>query len=59
MIDYHLHDSHKKGKMVALRTYVENQAKLEPILLDHAPKCKQIKEQDSKDCSWTYIFTFL
>ena len=39
-----------------LRTYVENQAILEPILLYRASKCKQTKEQD---CLWTHIFTFL
>ena len=36
-------------KLVALRTYVENQAILEAILLYCASKCKQIKKQDSKD----------
>ena len=40
------------------RTYIENQAILEPILY-RASKCKQTKEQDSKDCLWTHIFTFL
>ena len=33
-----------------LRSYVENQAILEPILLYRASKCKQTKEQSSKDC---------
>ena len=31
-------------------TYVENQAILEPILLYRTSKCKQTKEQASKDC---------
>ena len=59
--------SHKKQKdSLEIRTepavlcvYVENQATLEPILLYHASKCKQTKEQGSKDCLWTHIFTFL
>ena len=34
-----------------LRTYVENQAILELILLYRASKCK--------DCLWTHILTFL
>ena len=42
-----------------LRTYVENQATLEPILLYRASKCEQTKEQGSEDCLWTHIFTFL
>ena len=42
-----------------LRTYLENQAILEPILLYRASKCKQTKEQGSEDCLWTHIFTFL
>ena len=32
-----------------LRTYVENQGILEPILLYRASKCKQTKEQGSED----------
>ena len=47
------------AKPAVLRVYVENQAILERILLDHALKCKQTKEQGSRDCLWTYIFTFL
>ena len=46
-------------ELAVLRTYVENQAILEPILLYRASKCKQIKEQGSEDCLWTHIFTFL
>ena len=42
----------------AERTYVENQAILEPILLCRVSKCKQTKEQGSEDCLWTHIFTF-
>ena len=41
-----------------LCVYVENQAKIEPILLYRASKCKQTKEQGSDDCLWTHIFTF-
>ena len=59
--------SHKKRKdslktragLAILHTYVENQAILEPILLYRASKCKQTKEQGSKECLWTHIFTFL
>ena len=61
------HHSHKKRKdsletqaeLAVLRSYVENQAILEPILLYRASKCKQTKEQGSEDCLWTHIFTFL
>ena len=42
-----------------LRTYVENQAILEPIPLYRASKSKQTKEQGSEECLWTYIFAFL
>ena len=45
-----------RAELAVLRTYVENQAILEPILLYRASKCKQTKEQD---CLWTHIFTFL
>ena len=38
---------------------LHNQAILEPIFLYRASKCKQTKEQDSEDCLWTHIFTFL
>ena len=38
------------AKLAVLRTYVVNQAILEPILLYRASKCKQTKEQCSKDC---------
>ena len=59
--------SHKKRKdsletlaeLAVLRTYVENQAILELILLYRDSKCKQNKEHCSKDCLWTHIFTFL
>ena len=44
--------------MAVLRTYAENQAILEPIVLYPASKCKQTKEQGSEDCLWTHIFTF-
>ena len=48
-----------RDKPAVICVYVENQATLEPILLYHASKYKQTKEQGSKDCLWTYIFTFL
>ena len=48
-----------RAEPAVLRTYVENQAMLEPILLYRASKCKQTKEQRSEDCLWTHIFTFL
>ena len=48
-----------RAELVVLRTYVENQAILEPILLYRASKCKQTEEEGSEDCLWTHIFTFL
>ena len=48
-----------RAEAAALRTYVVNQATLEPILLYRASKYKQTKEQGSEDCLWTHIFTFL
>ena len=48
-----------RAEPAVLRTYVENQAILEPILLYRSSKCKQTKEQGSEDCLWTHIFTFL
>ena len=59
--------SHKKRKdslearaeLAVLRTYVENQPILEPILLYRASKCKQTNQQGSQHCLWTHIFTFL
>ena len=48
-----------RAESAVLRTYVENQAILEPILLYRASKCKKTKEQGSEDCLWTHIFTFL
>ena len=48
-----------RAELAVLRTYVENQAILELILLYRASKCKETKEQGSEDCLWTHIFTFL
>ena len=48
-----------RAELAILRTYVENQAMLEPILLYRASKCKQTKQQGSEDCLWTHIVTFL
>ena len=48
-----------RAELAFLRTYVENQAVLEPIRLYRALKCKQTKEQGREDCLWTHIFTFL
>ena len=50
--------SHKKRKgsletldeLAVLRTYATNQATLETILFYRISKCKQTKEQGSKDC---------
>ena len=39
-----------QAEQAVLRTYVENQSKLEPILVYRASKCKQTKEQGSEDC---------
>ena len=39
-----------RAEPAVLRTYVENQAILEPILLYRASKYKQTKEQGSEDC---------
>ena len=38
------------AELAVLRTYIENQAILEPILRYQASKCKQTKEQGSEDC---------
>ena len=62
-----LDHSHKKWQdslktrveLAVLRTSVENQAILEPILLFRESKCKQTKEQGSEDYLWTHILTFL
>ena len=48
-----------RTELDVLCTYVENQAILEPILPYRASKRKQTKEQGSKYCLWTHIFTFL
>ena len=48
-----------RAELAILRTYIENQLILEPILLYRASKCKQTKEQGSEDCLWTHFFTFL
>ena len=47
-----------RSELTILRSYVENQAILEPILLYQASKCKQFKEQGREGCLWTHIFTF-
>ena len=47
-----------RGELAVLRTYVENQAILEPILLYWGSKFKQIKEQGSKNCLWTHSLPF-
>ena len=44
-----------RAKLAVLRTYVENQAILEPILLYRASKCKQTKEQGSKDSFFSFL----
>ena len=61
---YYTHKKRKdslgtRAELAVLRTYVENQAIPEPILLYQGSKCKQTKKQGSKDCLWTHIFTFL
>ena len=45
-------------ELLVLRTDVEDQAILEHFVLYWGSKCKQTKEQGSKDCLWTHIFTF-
>ena len=47
-----------RAELAVLHTYVENQTRLEPILLYRASKCKQTKEQGSEDCLWTHILPF-
>ena len=47
-----------RADLVVLRTYVENQAILQPILLYRALKCKQTKEHGKVDCFLTPNFTF-
>ena len=49
----------RRAELAVLRTYVENQAILEPIFLYRVSKCKQIEQQSSEDCLWTHVFTFL
>ena len=46
-----------RAELAVLRTYVEKQTILEPILLYRASKCEQTKEQGSENCLWTHIFT--
>ena len=48
-----------RTELAFLRSYVENQAILELILFYRVSNCKQTKNQDSKDCLWTSIFTLL
>ena len=50
---------HSQKKRKDLHTFIENQAIRKSIPLYRAFKCKQTKEQDSEDCLWTHIFTFL
>ena len=47
-----------RAELAVLRTYVENQAIPESILLYRASKRKQTKEQSSKDCLRTHILPF-
>ena len=42
-----------------LRTYVENQAILEPIPLYRKSERKQTQEQGSENCLWNHILNFL
>ena len=44
-----------RAELAVLRINVENQAILEPIPLYRASKCKQTKEQGSKDCLWIFL----
>ena len=39
-----------RAKLFVLRTYIEDQAILEPIPLYQASRCKQTKEQASEEC---------
>ena len=48
-----------RAELAVLRSYVENQAILEPIVLYRTSNCKQTKEQGNECFLWTYIFTFL
>ena len=48
-----------RAELAVLRSYVENQAILEPILFYQPLKCTQTKEQGCEDCLWIHIFTFL
>ena len=62
----HVHN-HKKRKdslgtwaeLAVLRTYFENQAILEPILLYRSSRYKQTKEQGSNDGLSSHVFIFL
>ena len=48
-----------RAELAVLRSYVESQGILEPILFYQPLKCTQTKEQGSEDCLWIHIFTFL
>ena len=48
-----------RAELPVLRSYVANQAIIEPIFLYRASERKQTNEQGSEDCLWTHIFTFL
>ena len=58
-VQHIIYNLETRAERAVLLTYIENQAILEPILLCRASNCKQTKEQGSKDCLWTHIFTFL
>ena len=48
-----------RAKLTVLGTSAENEAILEHIFLCRVSKCKQTKEQASKDCLCTHIVSFL
>ena len=50
VIDISTDSLETRAELAVLRTYRENQAILQPILLYPASKCKQTKEQGSEDC---------
>ena len=66
VIVHHLKHTHKKQKdsletrteLAVLRTYLENQARLEPILLYRASKSKLTKEEGSEDFCGLIFLTF-
>ena len=59
MLEEVISDVKVEPALQPLSGVIRNQVILGLILLYRASTCKQVKEQGSKDCLWTHIFTFL